>query len=317
MRVSGWPWTFVVLAFLTATGCGSATPVAPAPQPTPAPSLTPPPVPEPTPTPTPAPSPSTAPRPATAVRSRSPTRSRRSRLTLRLYTVEDGFGRFISRPDPLDPIPVGWYARIDVTAKDEFDDETNGERPPTFNWTQRLPRGRRRRPFAPAADEGARHGQRRLLGPPAGRRIEPAHPALRAVIDVLRPDAVGSDRQPAGRAGRRQAGVRAAPARPDRDQPDAGGARGARATSWPRSPRRRGCVTSPTRAGWPRRARPSAPTTRGVGSACRPTASCSRPARARPTRSSSSCSAIPATRCWCRGRATRCSTTWPAWSRSP
>ena len=61
MRVSGWPWTFVVLAFLTATGCGSATPVAPAPQPTPAPSLTPPPVPEPTPTPTPAPSPSTAP----------------------------------------------------------------------------------------------------------------------------------------------------------------------------------------------------------------------------------------------------------------
>jgi hypothetical protein len=57
------------------------------------------------------------------------------RLTLRLYTVEDGFGKFIANPKPADPIPVGWYARLDVTGKDEKGDETNGARPPTWNWT--------------------------------------------------------------------------------------------------------------------------------------------------------------------------------------
>lgn len=133
MRVTGWPWTLVVLASITATGCGGATPVAPAPQPTPAPSLTPPPVPEATPTPTPSPSPS----PELCDGCEEPVTNTNppAKLTLRLYTVEDGFGRFISRPDPLDPIPIGWYARIDVTAKDDFGDETNGDRPPTFNWT--------------------------------------------------------------------------------------------------------------------------------------------------------------------------------------
>lgn len=57
------------------------------------------------------------------------------RLTLRLYTVEDGFGKFISNPDPNAPIPVGWWARLDVTGKDEGGNDTNGERPPTWNWT--------------------------------------------------------------------------------------------------------------------------------------------------------------------------------------
>ena len=57
------------------------------------------------------------------------------RLTLRLYSVEDGFGQFIPNPKPEDSIPVGWYARIDVTAKDEHGDETNGFRPIQWNWT--------------------------------------------------------------------------------------------------------------------------------------------------------------------------------------
>ena len=49
-----------------------------------------------------------------------------ARLTLRLYTVEDGFGNFISNPDPDQDIHVGWLARIDATAKDEDGKETNG-----------------------------------------------------------------------------------------------------------------------------------------------------------------------------------------------
>jgi hypothetical protein len=121
----------LALAAFAGLACGSATPVAPAPQPTPAPSLTPPPVPEATPTPAPTPSPEVCDGCEEPVTNTNPP----VRLTLRLYTVEDGFGRFISNPNPTDRIPVGWYARIDVTAKDEHGNETNGERPPTFNWT--------------------------------------------------------------------------------------------------------------------------------------------------------------------------------------
>jgi hypothetical protein len=54
---------------------------------------------------------------------------------LRLYSVEDGFGHFVPNPNPSDAIPVGWYARIDVTAKDEHGDETNGRKPIQWNWT--------------------------------------------------------------------------------------------------------------------------------------------------------------------------------------
>jgi hypothetical protein len=49
-----------------------------------------------------------------------------ARLTLRLYTVEDGFGNFISNPDPDNGISVGSLARLDATAKDEAGQETNG-----------------------------------------------------------------------------------------------------------------------------------------------------------------------------------------------
>jgi hypothetical protein len=46
---------------------------------------------------------------------------------MRLYTVEDGLGTFISKPDPDTAIPIGWFARIDVTSKDQSNSETNGE----------------------------------------------------------------------------------------------------------------------------------------------------------------------------------------------
>ena len=48
------------------------------------------------------------------------------RLTLRLYTIEDGQGNFISNPDPDNVIAVGSLARIDATAKDADGKETNG-----------------------------------------------------------------------------------------------------------------------------------------------------------------------------------------------
>jgi hypothetical protein len=55
------------------------------------------------------------------------------RLTLRLYTVENGAGRFVSQPDPAEPIPFGWYARLDVTGKDEDNVDTNGEVEPEWH----------------------------------------------------------------------------------------------------------------------------------------------------------------------------------------
>ena len=48
------------------------------------------------------------------------------RLTLRLYTVEDGSVVFVRNPSTLDSIPLGWFARLDVVAKDADGRETNG-----------------------------------------------------------------------------------------------------------------------------------------------------------------------------------------------
>lgn len=129
MICSEWSRAAAVVVALAAAGCGSATPAAPLPQPTPTPTLTPPPAPEPTPSPSPT--------PEACEDCEEPVSNTNPpvRLTLRLYSVEDGFGRFIPNPNPEDPIPVGWYARIDVTAKDEHGDETNGSKPISWNWT--------------------------------------------------------------------------------------------------------------------------------------------------------------------------------------
>jgi len=131
MTRCGWARALMLLAALSAGGCGGSSPVAPAPQPTPAPTPAPTPTPAPQPTPAPEPTPEVCDECEEAVSNTNPP----VRLTLRLYTVEDGFGKFISNPKPNDPIPVGWYARLDVTGKDEKGDETNGARPPTWNWT--------------------------------------------------------------------------------------------------------------------------------------------------------------------------------------
>ena len=112
----------VALPVLVMIACGEDTPVAPRPpvgqvSPTPAPTPTPTPTPEPTPTPT------------EECDGCEPTVNNRNspvRLTLRLYTVEDGFGKFVRNPNPLDLIPLNWFARLDVVAKDAEGKETNG-----------------------------------------------------------------------------------------------------------------------------------------------------------------------------------------------
>jgi hypothetical protein len=107
------PAMALVLAGLT--GCDSPTQTV---VPTPAPTATPTPAPAPTPTPTPTPVPSGEP----PVENTSPA----VRVTIRLYAVEDGAGNFIANYDPNEPIPTRYWARVDVTSKDEKGKETNG-----------------------------------------------------------------------------------------------------------------------------------------------------------------------------------------------
>jgi hypothetical protein len=112
--------SIVALAALLAIGCGNAAPVAPV-----AVATVPPP---PAPTPAPTPVAVTTPEPAECDGCEPSVTNRASpvRLTLRLYTVEDGFGSFVRNPNPLDPIPLGWLARLDVVGKDADGKETNG-----------------------------------------------------------------------------------------------------------------------------------------------------------------------------------------------
>jgi hypothetical protein len=128
-------------AALLAAACGGGTtPVQPTVAATPAPEVTAPLIAA---TPTPSPSPSTQPTPAptappcteglceTPVTSTTPP----ARLTVRLFTVENGTGLFISNPDPIEPIPVTYLARVDVTAKDELGYETNGSTEPEWHFS--------------------------------------------------------------------------------------------------------------------------------------------------------------------------------------
>jgi hypothetical protein len=108
------PALALILAGLTA--CDSPTQAV---VPTPAPTATPTPAPAPTPTPTPAPTPAPS---EPAVDNTSPA----VRVTIRLYSVEDGAGNFFPNPDPNEPILLRYWARVDVTSKDEKGRETNG-----------------------------------------------------------------------------------------------------------------------------------------------------------------------------------------------
>ena len=107
----------VALIVSALAGCGGPTePVVPTPAPTALAVATPAPAPATTPAPTPTPGvepPVTNTNPAV-------------RVTIRLYSVEDGAGGFISNPDPDEPIPRGYWARVDVTSKDKDNLETNG-----------------------------------------------------------------------------------------------------------------------------------------------------------------------------------------------
>jgi hypothetical protein len=103
----------VLLAVLSACGSPTETVV-----PTPAPTATPTPAPVPTPVPTPDPTPTPVEPP---VENTSPA----ARVTIRLYAVEDGAGNFIPNFDPTQPISLRFWARVDVTAKDKDNLETN------------------------------------------------------------------------------------------------------------------------------------------------------------------------------------------------
>jgi len=107
-----------VMALILAGLAGCATPTEPV-VPTPAPTTpavaTP--APAPTPTPTPTATPGEAP-----VENTAPA----GRVTIRLYAVEDGAGNFMPNWDPNEPIPTRFWARVDVTSKDEKGKETNG-----------------------------------------------------------------------------------------------------------------------------------------------------------------------------------------------
>jgi hypothetical protein len=102
-----------VLILAGLPGCGTPTqPVTPTPAPTTVPPLTLAPAPSPTPAPTPT--------PCTQGLCEPPVENSAPpvRVTMRLYTIEDGSGEFITKPDPTQPIPVGFWARLDVTAKE-------------------------------------------------------------------------------------------------------------------------------------------------------------------------------------------------------
>ena len=127
-------------AALLAAACGGGTtpvqPIVPTATATPIPETAPPLI---VASPTPAPSPSTQPTPAPCTEGlcEAPVTSTTppTRLTVRLFTVENGTGIFIANPDPIEPIPVTYLARIDVTAKDEHGYETNGSTEPEWHFS--------------------------------------------------------------------------------------------------------------------------------------------------------------------------------------
>ncbi len=91
--------------------------------------VTPTPAPTPTPTPTPAPTPTPTPCPGECpVTNTNPV----TRAQLRLYILWDKDGKPMPAPDPvkqevLEPIPVGYTFRLDVTGRDADNLETNGK----------------------------------------------------------------------------------------------------------------------------------------------------------------------------------------------
>jgi len=107
---------------LLLSACGGSSPAAPTPTPIPTPV--------PTPTPAPAPTPIPSPTPCTAGLCEDPTTNTNPVVTviLRLYLVQDQSFEPIYNWNPRDPIPVGYFVRLDVTGKDANGKDTNGDR---------------------------------------------------------------------------------------------------------------------------------------------------------------------------------------------
>ena len=122
MKVRREPALALAAALLLA-GCDGSAPLTPVTAASVAPT------PAPTPVPTPAPTPAPGGDEVDSCDGCEPPVTNRNspvRLTLRLYTLEDGLGQFIRNPSTLDVIPLNWFARLDVVAKDAEGKETNG-----------------------------------------------------------------------------------------------------------------------------------------------------------------------------------------------
>ena len=105
--------------------CGASSPATPVASPVAVASPTPVPTPVPTPTPVPVPTPT----PCTAGLCEPPITNTSPvvRVKMNLFTIEPPTGGFIADPDPSKPIPVGYSARVDVTARDAGNSPTNGK----------------------------------------------------------------------------------------------------------------------------------------------------------------------------------------------
>ena len=113
----GWFGLLGVLMVLPA--CGSSTPAAPTPSPSPVVVATPTPTPVPATTPAPSPTPEEGEPPVTNT-------NPAVLLTMRIFVIKNPDGTYTGNVDPKQPIPVGYTARLDVTAKDIDNRETVG-----------------------------------------------------------------------------------------------------------------------------------------------------------------------------------------------
>lgn len=110
-------WFVLSGALMVLPACGTSTPAAPTPSPSPVA------IPSPTPVVTPVPFPSPTPEGEPPVTNTNPTR----RLSMRIFVIENPDGTYTGNVDPKQPIPVGYTARLDVTAKDLDNRETVGQ----------------------------------------------------------------------------------------------------------------------------------------------------------------------------------------------
>jgi hypothetical protein len=108
----------LLAALVVLPACGASTPAAPTPSPAAIATPTPAPVATPTPAPTPTPDEGEPP-----VTNTNPA----ARLGMRIFVIENPDGSYTGNVDPTQPIPVGYTARLDVTAKDADNRETTGQ----------------------------------------------------------------------------------------------------------------------------------------------------------------------------------------------